>query len=73
MDAKLAIDALRTGLGLISLVRNFTQTASADQLKEFVAGIHAAGGTIDMQVVDKAADDLNATIENVQAKINAKG
>lgn len=69
MNSDLAITALRAGLALIGAVSEWRKTASPEQLKAFVDGVHAQGGTVDQAVVDKVLADTVASGAALDAKL----
>jgi hypothetical protein len=69
MDPKLAIELLRAGLGALAAVRAWRATASPDQLKAFVEGVHAQGGTVDLAVADQVIADTLASGAALDAKL----
>lgn len=73
MDAKLFIDLLRLSMAITGSIRTFLETASPEQIKAFVDGVHAQGGTITLDTVDNVVGDLNDTIARVKAKAAAAG
>ena len=73
MDAKLALELLRTGLAALGAFRQWRATASPDQVKAFVDEIHAAGGSVDLAAVDAVLADMKQSGADLDAKLAARG
>lgn len=73
MDATLMVNLARGALGVLAAIRQWQATASPEQVKAFVDGIHADGGTVDLAAVDGVIADVRSAHEALGDKIAQRG